>query len=130
MHLIVGLCATLTKCKHIHHRFYTRGSPLSMGLQTGIVGLPNVGKRYSTNSCNVYILTFYKSTLFNALVGSETAQAANFPFCTIEPNIGIVSVPDSRLDILKEINKSERVVPVAVRFLPIKLCINLPTFMI
>jgi ribosome-binding ATPase YchF (GTP1/OBG family) len=54
-----------------------------MGLRTGIVGLPNVGK----------------STLFNALVENGKAQAANFPFCTIEPNVGIVAVPDSRLQV-------------------------------
>ena len=53
-----------------------------MGFKMGIVGLPNVGK----------------STLFNALTKTATAQAANFPFCTIEPNIGEVSVPDGRLD--------------------------------
>eukprot|EP01035_Chromulina_nebulosa_P016961 gene16961-22455_t len=74
-----------------------------MKLQTGIVGLPNVGK----------------STLFNALVGSETAQAANFPFCTIEPNVGIVAVPDKRLDRLKEINKSEKVLPAVMEFVDI-----------
>ena len=67
-------------------------SDISMKLQTGIVGLPNVGK----------------STLFNALVGSEAAQAANFPFCTIEPNVGLVNVPDKRLNRLIEINKSEK----------------------
>jgi ribosome-binding ATPase len=76
---------------------------LSMKLNTGIVGLPNVGK----------------STLFNALVGSQTAQAANFPFCTIEPNVGIVAVPDSRLDVLKEINNSEKVVPAVMEFVDI-----------
>lgn len=78
-------------------------SKLTMKLQTGIVGLPNVGK----------------STLFNALVGSQTAMAANFPFCTIEPNVGIVAVPDSRLDTLKDINKSEKVVPAVMEFVDI-----------
>lgn len=76
---------------------------LSMKLNAGIVGLPNVGK----------------STLFNALVGSATAQAANFPFCTIEPNVGIVNVPDKRLEKLGEINKSEKVVPASMEFVDI-----------
>lgn len=71
-----------------------------MKLQTGIVGLPNVGK----------------STLFNALVGSEMAQAANFPFCTIEPNVGLVYVPDKQLDTLRDISKSETMLPAAVSF--------------
>lgn len=72
-------------------------------LNCGIVGLPNVGK----------------STLFNALVGSQAAQAANYPFCTIEPNVGLVSVPDTRLDKLGVINKSEKVVPAAMEFVDI-----------
>ena len=59
-----------------------------MGFKCGIVGLPNVGK----------------STLFNALTNSSKAQAENFPFCTIDPNIGIVPVPDHRLDKLSEIS--------------------------
>ena len=58
-----------------------------MSLKCGIVGLPNVGK----------------STLFNALTNSNKAQAANFPFCTIDPNVGIVAVPDERLNNLGEI---------------------------
>eukprot|EP00599_Poterioochromonas_sp_BG-1_P010964 CAMPEP_0173132850 /NCGR_PEP_ID=MMETSP1105-20130129/385_1 /TAXON_ID=2985 /ORGANISM="Ochromonas sp., Strain BG-1" /LENGTH=347 /DNA_ID=CAMNT_0014044423 /DNA_START=231 /DNA_END=1270 /DNA_ORIENTATION=- len=74
-----------------------------MKLNCGIVGLPNVGK----------------STLFNALVGSEAAQAANFPFCTIEPNVGLVNVPDKRLDRLAEINKSVKVVPAVMEFVDI-----------
>ena len=61
-----------------------------MGFKCGIVGLPNVGK----------------STLFNALTQTAAAQAANYPFCTIEPNVGDVAVPDSRLDKLAEIAKS------------------------
>ena len=60
-----------------------------MGFKCGIVGLPNVGK----------------STLFNALTNSSKAQAANFPFCTIDPNIGLVPVPDERLDNLVNISK-------------------------
>tara|TARA_A100001011_G_scaffold23509_1_gene23441 strand:+ start:1926 stop:2162 length:237 start_codon:yes stop_codon:yes gene_type:complete len=63
-----------------------------MGLKCGIVGLPNVGK----------------STLFNALTNSSKAQAANFPFCTIEPNIGVVPIPDERLDILIKISESKK----------------------
>ena len=66
---------------------------LSMKLQTAIVGLPNVGK----------------STLFNALTETQGAQAANYPFCTIEPNVGIVEVPDPKLDVLSDINDSEKV---------------------
>ena len=60
-----------------------------MSFKCGIVGLPNVGK----------------STLFNALTKSKNAQAANFPFCTIEPNIGVVTVPDERLEKLSNIAK-------------------------
>ena len=63
-----------------------------MGFKCGIVGLPNVGK----------------STLFNALTNSNKAQAENFPFCTIDPNIGIVPVPDERLDKLAEISSSKK----------------------
>ena len=63
-----------------------------MGFKCGIVGLPNVGK----------------STLFNALTTSSKAQAENFPFCTIEPNIGIVIVPDERLDKLALISNSKK----------------------
>ncbi len=73
-----------------------------MGIQCGIVGLPNVGK----------------STLFNALTKAGIA-AANFPFCTIEPNVGVVPVPDPRLAELAEIVKPERVVPTVVEFVDI-----------
>jgi ribosome-binding ATPase len=73
-----------------------------MGIQCGIVGLPNVGK----------------STLFNALTKAGIA-AANFPFCTIEPNVGVVPVPDPRLVALAEIVKPEKVVPTAVEFVDI-----------
>lgn len=80
-----------------------RSSTLSMKLQTGLVGLPNVGK----------------STLFNALIGDVTAQAANFPFCTIEPNVGIVNVPDTRLPKLGEINASVKVIAATMEFVDI-----------
>ncbi|HRS19436.1 MAG TPA: redox-regulated ATPase YchF, partial [Bacteroidales bacterium] len=73
-----------------------------MGLKCGIVGLPNVGK----------------STLFNCLTNAK-AQAANFPFCTIEPNIGMITVPDSRLNELEKIVKPERVVPTTVEIVDI-----------
>ncbi|GGZ25914.1 ribosome-binding ATPase YchF [Echinicola pacifica] len=73
-----------------------------MALQCGIVGLPNVGK----------------STLFNAL-SSAKAEAANFPFCTIEPNVGVVTVPDSRLQILEKLVVPERVMPTVIEFVDI-----------
>ena len=77
----------------------------SMALNTGIVGLPNVGK----------------STLFNALVENSTAEAANYPFCTIEPNSGIVPVPDQRLQALATISgtKTDNIVPTTVEFVDI-----------
>jgi GTP-binding protein YchF len=74
-----------------------------MALKTGIVGLPNVGK----------------STLFNALMEESQAQAANFPFCTIEPNVGVVAVPDPKLAVLGEINTSEKLVPTSLSFVDI-----------
>ena len=74
-----------------------------MSLSIGIVGLPNVGK----------------STLFNAMLKSELAEAANFAFTTIDPNIGIVDVPDDRLDKLSEIEHSDRIVPATVKFIDI-----------
>ncbi len=73
-----------------------------MSLQCGIVGLPNVGK----------------STLFNSL-SSAKAEAANFPFCTIEPNVGVITVPDSRLDTLTEIVNPEKTIPTVIEFVDI-----------
>jgi len=72
-------------------------------LKAGIVGLPNVGK----------------STLFNALTRSRKAEAANYPFCTIDPNVGIVTVPDARLEVLKGIAKTSVIIPAAVEFVDI-----------
>jgi GTP-binding protein YchF len=74
-----------------------------MGFRCGIVGLPNVGK----------------STLFNALTETQAAQAANYPFCTIEPNVGQVGVPDPRLDTLAEIARSAKVIPTQLGFVDI-----------
>lgn len=74
----------------------------TMGLKCGIVGLPNVGK----------------STLFNALSNAE-AEAANYPFCTIEPNVGVVTVPDPRLDELAKLVSPEKVVPTVIEFVDI-----------
>ncbi|MEZ5913439.1 MAG: redox-regulated ATPase YchF [Paracoccaceae bacterium] len=74
-----------------------------MGFRMGIVGLPNVGK----------------STLFNALTRTAAAQAANFPFCTIEPNVGEVAVPDARLDALAAIAQSKQIIPTRITFVDI-----------
>jgi ribosome-binding ATPase len=74
-----------------------------MGFNCGIVGLPNVGK----------------STLFNALTATVAAQAANYPFCTIEPNVGRVAVPDPRLAALAKIGKSAKIVPTSLEFVDI-----------
>lgn len=75
----------------------------SMGFKCGIVGLPNVGK----------------STLFNALTQTAAAQAANYPFCTIEPNVGDVAVPDRRLDMLAQIAGSKEIIPTRLTFVDI-----------
>src|SRR6201991_5365886 len=75
-----------------------------MGFKCGIVGLPNVGK----------------STLFNALTETAAAQAANYPFCTIEPNVGEVAVPDPRLDKLAVLAQSAEIVPTRLTFVEIR----------
>src|SRR5256714_6371492 len=72
-------------------------------LRAGIVGLPNVGK----------------STLFNAVTRTRKAQAANYPFCTIEPNLGVVTVPDPRLDALAKLSHSQKIIPAAIEFVDI-----------
>ena len=72
-------------------------------LSAGIVGLPNVGK----------------STLFNAVTRTQKAQAANYPFCTIDPNVGVVTVPDPRLDALSKLSSSKKLVPAAIEFVDI-----------
>ena len=72
-------------------------------LRTGIVGLPNVGK----------------STLFNALTSAKNAQSANYPFCTIEPNVGVVTVPDERLQVLSDLCKAKEIIPTAIEFVDI-----------
>ena len=74
-----------------------------MGFKCGIVGLPNVGK----------------STLFNALTETAAAQAANYPFCTIEPNVGEVAVPDPRLEVLCKLAKSNEIIPTRLTFVDI-----------
>ena len=72
-------------------------------MKAGIVGLPNVGK----------------STLFNAVTRSRKAEAANYPFCTIDPNVGVVTVPDERLAVLQGIAKTSVVIPAAIEFVDI-----------
>src|SRR5512143_1243313 len=74
-----------------------------MGFTCGIVGLPNVGK----------------STLFNALTATQAAEAANYPFCTIEPNVGRVSVPDPRLEVLAKIAGAGEIIPTQLEFVDI-----------
>lgn len=87
-----------SKRRSLHTSLY-----LNMTLKSGIVGLPNVGK----------------STLFNALLQSSVAQCANFPFCTIEPNVGIVPVPDPRLEVLQKLHQSEKITPAFLEFVDI-----------
>jgi hypothetical protein len=85
-----------------HFQRFFNFSYTKMGLQCGIVGLPNVGK----------------STLFNALSNAK-AEAANYPFCTIEPNVGVITVPDERLQVLETIVKPQRVIPAIIEFVDI-----------
>ena len=77
--------------------------PSAPMLSAGIVGLPNVGK----------------STLFNAVTRTRKAQAANYPFCTIDPNLGVVTVPDARLEILSKLSHSQKIIPAAIEFVDI-----------
>ena len=72
-------------------------------LKAGIVGMPNVGK----------------STLFNALTRNRNAEAANYPFCTIDPNVGVVTVPDPRLEVLGKMSSSDKIIPAAIEFVDI-----------
>ena len=72
-------------------------------LKAGIVGLPNVGK----------------STLFNAVTRTRNAEAANYPFCTIDPNVGVVTVPDDRLDVLGKMSNTQKIIPAAIEFVDI-----------
>ena len=83
--------------------FLSLKKEIAMGFRCGIVGLPNVGK----------------STLFNALLQSIAAEAANYPFCTIEPNIGMVSVPDDRLTQISAIGGSAKIIPTQIEFVDI-----------
>merc|ERR1719413_116294 len=95
---------TLASQRHTSpsRKFHGR-SCLSMKLQTAIVGLPNVGK----------------STLFNALTESQGAEAANYPFCTIDSNVGLVRVPDEKLEKLAILNDSAKKVPTALEFVDV-----------
>jgi ribosome-binding ATPase len=98
-HQLVGLFTLLHKNSRLYLPPHLKNL---MALQCGIVGLPNVGK----------------STLFNALSNNK-AEAANFPFCTIEPNVGVIAVPDNRLKILESLVNPQRVLPTTIEFVDI-----------
>lgn len=100
--VVLGFSRSTFLSSRLMTRTYS-STKLSMKLQTAIVGLPNVGK----------------STLFNALTESQGAEAANYPFCTIEPNVGIVEVPDSKLGELQKIHESVKVVPATLEFVDV-----------
>merc|ERR1711865_791657 len=84
-------------------RSFSHSKVMTMKLATAIVGLPNVGK----------------STLFNALTETQSAEAANYPFCTIEPNVGIVTVPDEKLGKLAVLNESAKEIPTVMEFVDV-----------
>jgi hypothetical protein len=114
-----------------------RATTVTAGLKTGIVGLPNVGKVMHgpapligslVRPAAAALLHSHpvpapahppQSTMFNALCENGKAQAANFPFCTIEPNVGVVAVPDARLELLRGLSGSERTVPTSAEFVDI-----------
>jgi len=102
---MIPLLANHLRCLII--KFTWRNAGIRLGsrsmLQAGIVGLPNVGK----------------STLFNAVTRTRKAEAANYPFCTIDPNVGVVTVPDSRLEVLSKLSGSKKLVPAAIEFVDI-----------